>query len=105
MLLQAIGIMALIWAKNFAHFAAIGAILGMGTALVYPTFLSAISDYTNPFQRAESLGIFRFWRDLGYAFGAFLTGLIADFFGLNTSIIGIGLLTVLSALVVLFRMK
>ena len=105
MLLQAIGIMVLIWAKNFAHFAAIGAILGMGTALVYPTFLSAISDYTNPLQRAESLGIFRFWRDLGYAIGALLTGLIADFLGINVSILGIGLLTALSAFVVLFRMK
>ena len=61
MLLQAVGIILLIFATNFTHFAFIGAALGLGTALVYPTFLSAISDYTNPFQRAESLGIFRFW--------------------------------------------
>ncbi len=105
MLLQAVGIMVLIWAKSFTHFAAIGAILGVGTALVYPTFLSAIADYTNPLQRAESLGTFRFWRDLGYAIGALLTGIIADFLGINMSIIGIGLLTAFSAFVVLFRMK
>jgi MFS family permease len=105
MLLQAGGIVLLIWAKSFTHFAAIGAILGIGTALVYPTFLSAIADYTNPLQRAESLGTFRFWRDLGYAIGALMTGLIADFLGINMSIIGIGLLTCLSAFVVLFRMK
>jgi MFS family permease len=105
MLLQAVGIILLIFATNFTHFAFIGAALGLGTALVYPTFLSAISDYTNPFQRAESLGIFRFWRDLGYAIGALLTGLIADFLGINMSIMGIGVLTALSAFVVLFRMK
>jgi MFS family permease len=105
MLLQAAGIVVLIWAKSFTHFVAIGAILGIGTALVYPTFLSAIADYTNPLQRAESLGTFRFWRDLGYAIGALMTGLIADFLGINMSIIGIGLLTCLSAFVVLFRMK
>lgn len=105
MLLQAVGIIMLIWATNFTHFAIIGAVLGIGTALVYPTFLSAISDYANPLQRAESLGTFRFWRDLGYAVGALLTGLIADFFGINISIIGIGLLTALSAFIVLFRLK
>lgn len=105
MLLQAAGILVLTWANSFIHFAFIGAALGIGTALVYPTFLSAIADYTNPLQRAESLGTFRFWRDLGYAIGALLTGLIADFLGINMSILGIGLLTALSAFVVLFRMK
>jgi MFS family permease len=105
MLLQAVGIVVLTWATSFTHFACIGATLGIGTALVYPTFLSAIADYTNPIQRAESLGIFRFWRDLGYAIGALLTGVIADSFGINTSIVGIGFLTALSAFVVLFRMK
>lgn len=105
MLLQAVGIVGLIWATHFTHFAVIGAVLGVGTALVYPTFLSAIADYANPLQRAESLGTFRFWRDLGYAIGALLTGLMADFFGINMSIVGIGVLTALSAFVVLFRMK
>ncbi len=105
MLLQAVGIIGLMSATHFSHFAAIGIVLGIGTALVYPTFLSAIADYTTPVQRAESLGIFRFWRDMGYAVGALLTGVIADYFGLPTSIISIGILTALSAFLVLFRMK
>lgn len=105
MLLQALGIIGLIWANIFTHFALIGAALGVGTALVYPTFLSAIADYTPPVQRAESLGTFRFWRDMGYAVGALLTGVIADYFGLTMSIFSVGVLTALSAFVVLFRMK
>lgn len=105
MLLQAAGIVALIWASNFLQFTLIGIFLGMGTALVYPTFLNAISDYTNPLQRAESLGTFRFWRDLGYAIGALLTGIIADSLGIDASIVGVGGLTALSAFVILFRMR
>lgn len=105
MLLQAAGILVLTRASSFTHFAFIGAALGIGTALVYPTFLSAVTDYTNPTQRAECLGTFRFWRDLGYAVGALLTGFIADSFGINSSIVGIGGLTALSAFTVLLRMK
>lgn len=105
MLLQAVGIIGLVWATTFTHFAVIGASLGLGTALVYPTFLSAIAENTTPVQRAESLGTFRFWRDLGYAIGALLTGVIADYFGLSLSILSIGVLTALSAFVVLVRMK
>lgn len=105
MLLQAFAIMTLIWADSFLHFSIIGILLGIGTALVYPTFINAISDYTHPSQRAESLGTFRFWRDLGYATGALLTGIIADSFGLDTSILSIGLLTGISAFVILQRVK
>lgn len=103
MLLQAVGIVFLAFASKEIHFILIGIGLGFGTALVYPTFLNAISDFTHPTQRAESLGTFRLWRDLGYAFGAILTGLIADSFGLASSIIAIGILTGFSALVILFR--
>jgi MFS family permease len=104
-LLQAQGIIALIWAQTFLHFAVIGFVLGIGTALVYPTFLAAIAEYTNPTQRAESLGVFRFWRDLGYAVGAILTGVTADLLGMNFSILLIGILTAISGLVVLVRMQ
>ena len=76
----------------------------MGTAVVYPTFLAAIADYTHPEQRANSIGVFRLWRDLGYAIGAILTGLIADFFGVDNSIVFIGLVTILSSVVVKSRM-
>jgi len=105
MLLQAVGIIGLIGATTFTHFVVIGTALGGGTALVYPTFLSAIAEHTTPAQRAESLGAFRFWRDMGYAIGALLTGVIADFLGLSISIVSIGGLTALSAFVVMFRMK
>lgn len=105
MLLQAVAIIFLIRAETFLHYTIIGVLLGIGTALVYPTFINAISDYTHPSQRAESLGVFRFWRDLGYATGALLTGIIADNFGLNTSILLIGFLTALSAFIILLRVK
>ena len=105
MILQAVAIVALVWANDFWSFVAIGVSLGLGTALVYPTFINAISDYTHPTQRAESLGTFRLWRDLGYAIGAIITGLLADGFGLNISIVAIGILTALSAFVILARVK
>ncbi len=103
MLFQGIAIIALIKANSFETFGLIGALLGLGTALVYPTFINAIADYTHPSQRAESLGIFRFWRDLGYATGALLTGILADYFGINMSILMIGILTILSAFIILVR--
>jgi MFS family permease len=79
--------------------------LGVGTAIVYPTFLAAVSDHTHPEQRPQSIGIFRLWRDLGYAFGAVLTGLIADQYGLIAPVLVIGILTILSALVLQYRMR
>ena len=79
--------------------------LGLGTAVVYPTFLAAIADNTHPSQRAQSIGVYRLWRDLGYAVGAILTGLLADFWSVNTAIFAIGSITVLSALVIQLRMR
>jgi predicted MFS family arabinose efflux permease len=73
--------------------------------MVYPTFLAAIADNTHPTQRAESIGVFRLWRDLGYAVGALLTGIIADSFGLGGAIGTIAVLTFLSAVVIQIRME
>jgi len=73
--------------------------------MVYPTFLSTIAENTHPIDRAKSIGIFRLWRDLGYAIGAILTGIIADAFGINASIIVIGILTIFSSIVIADRMK
>ncbi len=79
-------------------------LLGIGTALVYPTFLSTIAQVTRPVDRAESIGTFRLWRDLGYAIGAIISGITADLFGLNEAIFLIGVITILSALVIQLRM-
>jgi MFS family permease len=105
MLLQGIAIIAINTTTNFNDLAFIAAILGFGTALVYPTFLAAIAETTTPTQRAESIGVFRLWRDLGYAIGAILSGIIADVFGIEYAIVSIGIITILSSLVIKFRMN
>ncbi len=104
MVLQGLAILILPWVHTQGAYIALSAALGLGTALVYPTFLATIASHTHPQQRAESLGIFRLWRDLGYAIGALMTGLIADHFGITASILAIGAITVLSGLVVWSRM-
>ncbi len=105
MLLQAIALLTLVWATAMFHFVLLSIILGWGTAMVYPTFLATIAENTNPQDRAKSIGIFRLWRDLGYAIGAILTGVIADLIDINASILFIGVLTFLSALIIYVRMK
>lgn len=104
MLLQGIAIIYFPFGNHFYSMAILAALIGIGTALVYPTFLSTIAQSTNPLQRAESLGTFRLWRDLGYAFGALLSGLTADVFGIEIAIISTGILTIISSLVIKFRM-
>lgn len=104
MFLQGLAILLLPFVKDFYGLSFLSMVLGLGTALVYPTFLSTIAQATNPKQRAESIGTFRLWRDLGYSFGAILSGLIADFFGITAAILWIGVLTLLSALLIQFRM-
>ena len=104
MFLQGIAIVLLVFSSQFYILVILSALLGLGTALVYPTFLATIAQATHPVQRAESLGVFRLWRDAGYAFGAIISGFIADFFGVSYAIISIGILTILSALVIHFRM-
>jgi MFS family permease len=105
MLLQGVALIALLFAETITHFILLSSILGVGTALVYPTFLAAIAESTHPSDRANSLGVFRLWRDLGYAIGAILTGVIADTLGINASILIIGLLTIFSAGIIFYQMK
>jgi MFS family permease len=105
MLLQGLALLVLIFASSMTQFIVLSVILGAGTALVYPAFLASIAENTNPGDRANSLGVFRFWRDLGYAIGAALTGIIADAFGVNASIVVVGLLTILSSGVIFYRMR
>ena len=105
MLLQAVALIALYWAESMLHFSILSSLLGWGTAMVYPTFLATIAEHTHPLDRAKSIGIFRLWRDLGYAIGAILTGIIADLFSINAAILFIGLLTMASAMIIRYRMK
>ncbi len=104
MLLQGVAILFIPFSSSFFMLATISTLLGLGTALVYPTFLSTIAQATSPKQRAESIGIFRLWRDLGYAFGAIISGITADLFGVEYAIFLIGGLTIISALIIKFRM-
>ncbi len=105
MLLQAIALIVLVSANTMLHYVILSSILGWGTAMVYPTFLATVAENTNPQDRAKSIGIFRLWRDLGYAIGAILTGIIADLISINAAIFFIGLLTFVSALIIRYRMQ
>ena len=104
MLLQGAALLLMIYALSFTQFAALSATLGVGTAIVYPTFLAAIADYSPPQQRAESIGVFRLWRDLGYAIGALLAGVVADTLGIACAVAMIGGLTIISAIIIWIRM-
>mgnify|MGYP003839504129 FL=1 len=104
MALQAGAILFIPFADQYATLGLLSGLLGLGTALVYPTFLSAIAQETSPNQRAESIGVFRLWRDSGYVFGALISGLVADYFGITPAVLLIGLLTLLSAGVIQYRM-
>lgn len=105
MLIQGIALLLFVFASSFFHFAILSALLGWGTAMVYPTFLATIAENTHPFDRAKSLGVFRLWRDMGYAIGAVITGILADAFNLNVSIIAIAALTLISSLMIEKRMR
>jgi MFS family permease len=105
MILQAIALFLFVAAVSFTQFILLAILLGWATAMVYPTFLAAIAENTHPVDRAKSLGVFRLWRDMGYAIGAIITGIIADLIGINASIIFIGALTFISGLIVFYRMK
>jgi MFS family permease len=105
MWVQAIGIALVIVASGFAGFATGAALLGVGTAMVYPTLLAAIGDVAHPSWRASSVGVYRLWRDLGYAVGALLAGITADAFGLPAAMWLVAALTFASGLIVAVRMR
>ena len=104
MLIQGLAILLLPTSSSFYILAGLSALLGLGTALVYPTFLATIAQVTHPKQRAESIGTFRLWRDLGYALGAILSGVTADVLGIQYAIYLIGAITLLSAIMIKWRM-
>ena len=105
MIIQGIGVWVVLF-TNFYWGWIIGmCLLGIGTAMVYPTLLAAISDVANPKWRATSLGVYRFWRDLGFVFGAIGIGFLADIFGLTTAFHIVALLGIVSGIFVLAVMK
>jgi MFS family permease len=105
MWVQAGGIGIVVLSSSFAGFALGAATLGLGTAMVYPTLLAAIGDVAHPVWRASSVGVYRLWRDLGYAIGALLAGITADLLGLPTAMWLVATLTLASGFVVSARMS
>ncbi|MBK4734666.1 MFS transporter [Noviherbaspirillum pedocola] len=105
MWVQAAGIIFTASTAGFLGFATGGVLLGIGTAMVYPTLLAAIGDVAHPTWRASAVGVYRLWRDLGYAVGALLAGITADWFGLEVAVWLVAILTFLSGTVAAIRMK
>ncbi len=102
--LQAAAIGLLAVGGDFTAWAAAAVLLGIGTALVYPTLLAAIGDVAHPRWRASAVGVYRFWRDLGFAAGALLSGVVADLAGFDAAIWTVAAITALSGVVVVVRM-
>ncbi len=105
MWVQAGGIALIAATRSFAPWLAGAVLLGVGTAMVYPTLLAAIGDVAHPSWRASAVGVYRLWRDAGYAFGALLAGIIADALGIVWAIAAVGVLTFISGAVVALRMS
>ncbi|MCJ8167323.1 MFS transporter [Pontibacter sp. E15-1] len=94
MLVQGVAIAGLFFTASYSTMLLALAAVGLGTAMVYPTFLTLVADNTHPSQRSQSLGIFRFWRDFGYVGGALAAGVIGDLFGAEVVLLGAGILTI-----------
>jgi len=105
MWVQAVGIAVTALATDFLGFSLGAVLLGIGTAMVYPTLLAAIGDVAHPAWRASSVGVYRLWRDLGYAVGALLAGITADLFGLAAAVWLVAGLTFLSGGIAAVRMN
>jgi MFS family permease len=104
MWVQAVGIAGVIMSSGFAGFATGTTLLGIGTAMVYPTLLAAIGDVAHPSWRASSVGVYRLWRDLGYAVGAIMAGAAADALGLPSAMWLVAAVTFLSGFIAALRM-
>jgi MFS family permease len=105
MIVQAAGIWLTVLVPTYPAWLLGAALQGLGTAMVYPTLLAAITDHAHPTSRATSLGVYRFWRDLGYAVGALLSGIVADLVGLGAAIHLVAALTLASGVVVAWVMR
>jgi len=105
MWVQAAALLLTALTREFQWWLLSSILLGLGTAMVYPSLIAAVSDASHPTWRARSLSVYRFWRDLGYAIGALSAGIIADFFGLSWAIGSIAAFTFLSGGVVAVMMQ
>jgi MFS family permease len=105
MWVQAGGIFVTVATRSFGWWMLGGLLLGVGTAMVYPSLIAAVSDESHPSWRARSLSVYRFWRDLGYAVGALCAGIIADTLGISWAIGTAGALTFLSGAVVAIALQ
>jgi len=104
MLVQALSLGAIAMADGFVPWLGASALLGVGTAMVYPTLLASIGDVAHPSWRGSAVGVYRLWRDTGYAVGGIMAGTIADAFGMRAAIGAVAVLTALSGLLVVVRM-
>ena len=105
MWVQAGGLFVTVLGRSFGWWMLGSILLGLGTAMVYPSLIAAVSDASHPSWRARSLSVYRFWRDLGYAVGALSAGVVADAFGLSWAISSVGVLTFLSGAIVAVSMR
>ena len=104
MLIQAAALAVVAVGDSFAVWAAAAVLLGLGTAMVYPTLLAVIGDVAHPAWRARAVGVYRLWRDGGFAVGAVLSGIVADAWGLRAAVWTVAVITALSGLLVAARM-
>lgn len=104
MVVQAVALAVIATADSFGWWAAAAVLLGAGTAMVYPTLLAAIGDVAHPTWRARAVGVYRLWRDGGFAVGALLAGIVADALGVRAAVWVVAAITALSGLVVAIRM-
>mgnify|MGYP000259451079 FL=1 len=102
--LQAASLGSMVVFDGVAAWIGSAALLGLGTAMVYPTLLAAIGDVAHPSWRASAVGVYRLWRDSGYAVGALVSGAVADAFGIPAAILAVAALTFLSGVWVALRM-
>jgi MFS family permease len=105
MWVQAAGIAAIALGDRYHVFMTGSALLGVGTAMVYPALLAVIGDVAHPSWRASAVGVYRFWRDLGYAVGAIVSGIAADLLGARPAIFLVAVLTLGSGVVVALRLR
>ena len=105
MLLQALAIASIATSSGFGPWLVGALALGLGTAMVYPTLIAVVADVAEPRRRGAVTGVYRFWRDLGFAVGAVLVGLLADRFDARAAILAVAALTAISGVIVAVRMR